>query len=206
MSEKSALELAMEKNNVSIKSEFVPLSKSRNANTKDERGNPVLSLNWNVTLQRNGRDILTTEYSAGMGHCPSFNREPPASWDRPKRMWQSAVCEWECENGFQAVMKPYLRDFTKRQAPRSQSDIEAGKPRVFFPIMPGAANVLYSILMDASVLDSGGFEEWANELGYDPDSRHAESIYRACLEIALKVRSGLGESVMSELQTAAQDF
>jgi len=202
----NALEAAMTEHGITVKSEFVPYSKSRNAETKDERGNPVYSLNWKVTLQRNGRDVLTTDYSAGMGHCPSYNKKAPTSWDRPPRYWQAAICAWECENGFEATMKPFFRDFTKRQGARSQADIESNRPRVFFPIEPKQADVVHSLILDSSVLDSGGFEEWASEFGYDTDSRKAESIYRACLEIALKVRSGLGESVMSALRDATQDY
>jgi hypothetical protein len=73
-------------------------------------------------------------------------------------------------------------------------------------IMPDACDVLHSLLMDSEVLDSNSFESWASDFGYDPDSRKAESIYRACLEIGLKVRNGLGESIVAELRAAFQDY
>lgn len=44
------------------------------------------------------------------------------------------------------------------------------------------------------------------ELGYDPDSRKAEAIYKACLEIALKLRNALGEDGLAKLREAAQDY
>lgn len=203
---KHPLETAMEKHGITVKAEFVPFSKSRNAGNKDERGNPIYSLNWKVTLQRNGRDVITTDYSAGIGHCPSYNKKAPTNWDRPVRFWQSAVCEWECENGFEAAMKPFMRDFTRRQKMRSQADLENGKPCEFFPILPGAANVVASLISDSDVLNYGKFEEWARDFGYDADSISAEKTYRACLEIALQVRAGLGETVLSELSEAARDY
>ena len=43
-------------------------------------------------------------------------------------------------------------------------------------------------------------------LGYDPDSRKAEGIYRACLELALKLRNGLGEKLLAELREAVADY
>lgn len=56
------------------------------------------------------------------------------------------------------------------------------------------------------MLDSSTFEEWANEFGYDPDSRKAEVIYRACLEIALKLRNGLGEDRLRDLRELFTDY
>jgi hypothetical protein len=57
-----------------------------------------------------------------------------------------------------------------------------------------------------SVLDSGSFEEWAADYGFDTDSRKAETTYRACLDIALKLRNGIGEDGLRKLQEAFQDY
>lgn len=202
----STLAETLAKHEITVAAEFVPLSKSRNAKTVDDRGNPVLSLNWLVTIKRAGRDVITSDYMAGMAHCPSYNRKPPAAFDRPVRFWQQAVCAWECENGFQAELKSYSRDFTRKQKPRSAGEIEGGKPREFFPIVPDTESVVACFVLDSSVLDYPTYEEWAGDLGYDPDSRKGEAIYRACLEIALRMRAGLGETVMADLREAAQDF
>jgi hypothetical protein len=59
---------------------------------------------------------------------------------------------------------------------------------------------------DSEVIDHPNFESWASEIGYDADSRKAESIYRACLEIALKLRSALGDRGLKELREACQDY
>lgn len=170
---------------LTITSEFIPFSRSRN---KDEKHK---SLNWKVTVQRNGRDVLTCDYSAGAGQCPSYGRKPPAAWDRPARFWPELVAEFETESGYQT------RPFT------TWGWFSADKSK---PILPDAVDVLYSLISDSSVLDAGGFEEWASEFGYDPDSRHAESIYRACLEIALKMRAAIGDSGMGLLRDAFQDY
>lgn len=59
---------------------------------------------------------------------------------------------------------------------------------------PTAADVLSSLLLDAtSVENAGSFEEWARDLGYDPDSRKAEKIYRACERTVPKLRRFLGD-------------
>jgi hypothetical protein len=202
---KQAILDTMAKHGITLKAVFVPYSKSRNAKQTDERGNPVYSLNWSVTLQRNGRDVLTTDYSAGIGHCPSYNRAAPKVWDRPKPMWQSRVCAWECEEGKAATFTSWGGfKAAMRNVPVPGS--EGVSRSTVIRIEPDTASVIASLVLDSSVLDSGGFEDWADECGYDRDSRKAESIYRACLEIALKLRSGIGQDALTDLATAAQDY
>lgn len=212
---------AVAKHGLAIRAEFIPFSKSRNAGEKDEKGAPRYSLNWLVTLTRNGRDIISTEYSAGMAHCPGYaaTRAPTTSQphdykthngkpypgttsayraEKPHEalaQYRDAIAAAECESGFPMELDQF------------------GRARVSFKRKPKAAaiepktlDVVSSLLLDSSVLDAGGFDEWASDLGYDTDSRKAESIYRACLEIALKVRNGLGESAMAELREAASDY
>jgi hypothetical protein len=63
---------------------------------------------------------------------------------------------------------------------------------------------MQSLVRDADALHSAGFDDWAADYGYDTDSRKAESIYRACLEIGQKLRAGLGQALLDELRLAAQ--
>jgi hypothetical protein len=97
---------------------------------------------------------------------------------------------------------------TKDSDKAVREECESGKsvryPRK--PILPKVIDVLYSLASDAGVLDSSSFEDWASDFGYDVDSRKAELIYRACLEIALALRNGLGDTVLKELQEACQDY
>lgn len=61
---------------------------------------------------------------------------------------------------------------------------------------PTAADVLSCLLSDMSSFDNArSFEEWASEFGYDPDSRAAEKVYKACAAIAPKVRRFLGDDL-----------
>ena len=171
---------------LTVESNFIPFSQSRNKAEKSP------SLNWIVTIKRNSREILTTDYMAGMGHCPSYNKKPPAAWDRPNRFWNPLVCGFECETGFAiSPVVSWRRDFV---ADRKK------------PILPDPESVIHSLVMDSSVLNHGGFEEWASDYGYDTDSRSAESTYRACLEIALKLRAAIGDAGLEQLQTAYQDY
>jgi hypothetical protein len=134
-------------------------------------------IEWRVTVKRGDRAILTTPYRAGIGHLPSY-RQGPLTVD------SANAIQFELERGHEYRAPGY-----------------AGKV-----ILPDAADVLYSLVSDASVLDSGSFEEWASDYGYDTDSRKAETAYRACLDIALKLRNSIGEDGLRKLQKAFQDY
>ncbi len=71
---------------LTLVSEFVPWSRSRNAGEKSP------SLNWKVMLKKAGRAIITTDYMQGCGHCPSyeaFNSNAP----------RAQAVDAECETG-----------------------------------------------------------------------------------------------------------
>jgi hypothetical protein len=58
---------------------------------------------------------------------------------------------------------------------------------------PEAAEILDCLASDAvSVENSRGFEDWASDLGYDPDSRKAEKTYLACVKSSERLRKFLG--------------
>lgn len=170
---------------LTVDSVFVPYSKSRNKAEKHK------SLNWTVTLKLNGREILSTDYSAGIAHCPGYDKKVSPHWDRPAKTWRNAICEFECESGFHA------KQFT------AWGGFLADKSR---PIMPNAIDVIHSLTMDSDVLNYSTFEDWAENFGYDPDSRNGEKVYKACMKIALKMRAALGESGLSRLNEIFEDY
>lgn len=179
----AAIKAFCEKHAISIKSDFVPFSQSRNAPKTRNVDPSKRSLNWRVTFQVRARDVFTTDYSAGIAHCPSYKQG--ARWT----MDYSDLIIFETEQGHTA----------RRMAGISWTS--KGKP-----IHPDPLDVLHSLLSDSDVLEHATFEDWAAELGYDTDSRNAESIYRACLSIALQFRAAIGEEVMRELRELFQDY
>lgn len=160
--------------NLTMSAEFVPLSKSRNAGEKHK------TLNWRVTLARNGCPFLTTDYSAGIAAAPSYGNH--------KTVDGAAALAYECEHGKTA----------KLYGPFGI----VGKD----PILPEFADVLYSLAMDSSALDHPTYETWADDYGFDRDSRKWEAMYRACLETALRLRAALGEDGFRALVTACEDY
>lgn len=160
---------------LTMTAQFVPWSQSRN------KGEDRRSLNWKVTLLRNGREILTTDYMAGVAHCPSYKQGD--------KVHRAQLVEWECEHGRRA------RTFSGSILGTSGKLIE-----------PKLDDVLYSLASDADAIEHPTFESWASDFGYDTDSRKAEAIYRACLETALKLRSALGDEGLRQLRDACQDY
>lgn len=180
---------------ITMTAEFVPFSISRSAGDVETGpgGKPTArirySLNWRVTLARRGREVLVTDYSQGMGQAPSAKHRGrkygATAYD--KKLHREAEA-YEAETGRVARFSESIRGFWGSKA------------------IPGPAigDVLSALARDCDVLDAGGFASWAADLGFDPDSRKAESIYRACIEIATKLRAGLGADVLAELQLVAR--
>lgn len=213
---RAAIAATLESLKLTVEARFVPFSQSRNKAEKHK------TLNWVVTVKRDGRDVLSTDYSAGAAHCPSYGATKAPATFQPHgyrnasgkpypgttsvyrsatpgetlKQYREAIAAAECESGFPMEIDPWGRgpeNVFKRKA-KSEA------------IQPDAVDVLYSLIMDSSVLDYAGFEDWASEYGYDTDSRQAESIYRAYLDIALKLRAAIGEAGLETLKTAYQDF
>lgn len=167
---------------LTVESVFVPFSQSRN------KGEKFPSLNWRVTVKHNGRDVLTTDYMAGSGHCPAYKASVKALGG-PNSLNRAEFIRRECETGFKGLY-------------HSQIIMNDRKS----PLLPDTLDVLASLAMDSDVLDAGGFESWASDLGYDTDSRKAESIYQACLDIALKLRAALGDAGLQTLRNAFEGY
>lgn len=170
----------VEKHGLTVESVFIPFSQSRNA------GEKFPSLNWKVTLKQNGRNILTTDYSAGCAHTPSYKQGPKDSYIRNK------MVALECEEGGQA----------KHMSASDWVGVPISKKGT---IKPDSYDVIWSLLLDSEVLNYSSFEDWAGDFGHDEDSRSHEKIYHDCLKIALQFRK-IGESVIEELREAYQDY
>ena len=163
------------------KAAFVPFSHSRNKAEKHP------SLNWVITLAK-GRQTLQTDYMQGCAHVPEYSQRERTCDTR----WYSDYIVKVCEQGI------YLSRVTYERAQGTWKGQPVPAPKI--------TDVLYSLCMDSDVLEAGSFEQWAGDLGYDTDSRKAESIYRACLDNALKLRMMIGDANLSKLRELFQDY
>ncbi len=169
----------MAEHKITVDAVFVPWSKSRNAKPSTKVGDR--SLNWRVTVRKDGRDVYATDYSAGIGHCPSYKQGRMTTDDALR-------IEHETETGRRAL------------------SIGALGVRPGAPILPEPADVFYSLLSDGDAIDHPTFESWASDLGYDVDSRKAETTYRECLAIGLALRSAFGDTLLTELRESAREM
>lgn len=181
MTDHSALKETIAALGLTIRADFVPFLASRNATDENKARPDKRSLNWKVTLLKAGVPVFVTDYSAGVAHCPSYKQN--SRWT----LEYSSKIEWETDTGT-----------TYRNA-----GFGAVKGKA---ILPNELDVIYSLVLDADVIDYGTFEDWAGTMGYDTDSRSAETTYRACLEIGLKLRAILGDKNLQALREAFQDY
>lgn len=164
---------------------FVPLDQSRN---KDNKDNPTL--NYRVSLQRNGREFVAFDYSMGCGHCPAYKNPPKFPNGKPDPYHKRSAIAFECKTG--RTWKGHFANI---------DHIQAGAA-----IFPTFTDVIYSAVSDSAVLDYSGFSEWASEYGYDDDSIKARDVYNSCLADALKLQAAIGAHNLAALREACHEY
>lgn len=192
------LDKLIESLGLSYNATFIPQSKSRNAKEKHA------SLNWKVSIGKgtHASQQLETDYMQGIGHAKGYEQGFTMNG------WQGKYFATVAEKGKALRVLPRLSD--------NRVDWYEANERIKLYGMRGSfcndltkpllRDVLYALCMDADVLNYSSFEEWASNLGYDKDSRKGEAIYKQCLTIALKLRSILGDTKLTELQEAFSDY
>jgi hypothetical protein len=71
---------------------------------------------------------------------------------------------------------------------------------------PTLSDVLDCLASDASSFDNAqSFEDWADDYGYDVDSRKAEKTYKAVQRSAERLQKFLGESAYNTLLSAERE-
>ena len=146
---------------------------------------PHPQLHWSIVLQRGGR-TLTASYSQGCGHAGGYKQ---ICASREERRLTDIDVRKSCETG---KIFDY-RTFKGRMGYGAQPS-------------PELLDVLACLVSDCSVLDMSSYEEWANEYGYDTDSRKAESVYAACLAQSLSFKALIGQKALDRLRELYQDY
>jgi len=72
--------------------------------------------------------------------------------------------------------------------------------------VPSDTDVFHSLLSDTSDVDGSDFEEWAENLGMDTDSRRAEKMFKACQDTLLNLRLLFTDAELSDLREAFEDY
>lgn len=71
--------------------------------------------------------------------------------------------------------------------PKSSIGYAAWQKAYVKPIAPCAADILYSLILDSSAIDTS-FDYWCFDYGYDADSISVFNTYQACCKIAKELR------------------
>lgn len=166
---------------------FIPRSQSHN---KDEK-HPTVNWRINLSLQHHS---WCGDYSIGLGCLSEDNkRRIEKCVGTSSFVGRKTIDQHKCE---QTIIET-------GKIPNPNSSMGFGS----VPLdKPALRDVIASLLMDSEAIDSGGFEEWASDLGYDTDSRKAEAIYRACVDTGLKMRLMFGDAAVTELRELFQDY
>ena len=148
-------------------------------------------LHWSITLTSVSA-FAQFPYSEGCGHVKGYEKMPiKTPYDRRiKEQATRHTCETgriERTVGHHGLVKP-----GKQPAP----DVLA---------------VLYRLVLDASVRHASTYEEWADEYGYDADSRKGEEIYQACQKqttdfLRLLGQGQVGRAAMDRLEKLEELF
>jgi hypothetical protein len=104
---------------------------------------------------------FTTTYRLGLAHC---TRVRPVGPKKP-------------------VIQTVTPEIAKALAPYGKRVTVADMEGVVYPTPPTLAGVLQSLQSDAQSGEFLLFEDFADEFGFDPDSRSAEATWRQCQDV-----------------------
>lgn len=171
--------------------------------------------NLQIKILRNDRVLVYDgPFSMGAAHAPSRKAtkapsgyltdrsiwdprtkttRPLTSSERLARYREDATAA-ELEIGYPVEMKGWGQYIRFQRKPKSEL------------ILPSLEDVMHCILLDADVLNYATFEDWAPDLGYDPDSRKAYEIYQACLKIGLRLNQAFSATELATLRTLFEDY
>lgn len=153
-----------------------------------DNGWPCIS--YNVTLEYNGRAVHSTDYSLGVGHVkwPKRHEDIPPGGDIPV---------------FNTIRNNPGANLKNKADHATAAALLARVQKV----KPDIAGVLSSLLLDGSpFFDAQSFEDWAGELGYDIDSRKAESLWRECDATGRALAWAIPANVIAKAREILQDY
>jgi hypothetical protein len=119
------------------------------------------SINWRITIS-NGKNFITTDYTQGIGHIPTVAKSYK-HFNRENELLASSTGTYN-----------------------TSATLHWRNPKKL--PTPNLINVLYSLTLDSDVCDYCGFEEWANNYGYNSDSISHRSIYEKCIIVSKQFR------------------
>jgi hypothetical protein len=153
------------------------------------------NIRFDVALKFKGKPVLESKYSLGVGHVDPKKARIGSVISNPRLTADEEGMLFAWQRQPHAAFKEKQRQATL-----------AAKLAAYQKVAPDLASVLHSLLSDGDAFfNAQTFEDWASDLGYDTDSRKAESIYRLCDETGRKL-SRVPAGVLNEARQLLQDF
>lgn len=122
--------------------------------------------------------------------------EVPSKWDtdtpRTVDQWRVTLSS---KAGFHSF--DYFTGLGLRHKPDSWGKRKPCKPKI--------ADILHSLIMDASAADEN-FHDWCANFGYSDDSIKAMNTYKACLEVAMALRKHFSPDTLHTVRELLQDY
>lgn len=154
------------------------------------------NIKYRVELRFNDKPILETNYKLGIGHVDPKKAFIGSVMSRPRLTSdeESILLHWQSH--------PYAQFKNKKL----WADV-AAKLATYQKVAPSLPDVVHSLLLDGEPYFNGeSFEDWASNCGYETDSRKAEEIYKACMEIGRQLKRGLPHDTITKALEILQDY
>lgn len=147
-----------------------------------------------VELTYKDKEVITTDYSLGIGHVNLKQARPDSLTWNVTEQERSMLYAWQ--------HNPHAQ-FKNKELQASV----AAKLAKYQKVAPQLDDVIYSLVRDGDAFfNAQTFEQWADEFGYDADSRKAEQTYKACDCIGRKLAGSVPASVLNEVREVVQDM
>lgn len=168
----------------------------------------VIAESWNDYTDTLCKDGEMTELQCQ--YCPAWDKEMPEDelsyilesmgvsfeklWIRERP--DGLMSDLPCSNHWRILIKRGKNEMTVFY---SMGSAHTG--------MPNDADVFHSILADTDEIHYGyTFEEWADILGFDTDSRQAERMFNACQDELLRLKTLFSDSELDDLRELFREY
>ena len=108
--------------------------------------------------------------------------------------------KWECD-AWRVSFGKFTTDYFTGTGHRKQ----ANKYMPLKPVAPCAADVLYSLILDAEACEQS-YQDWCDNFGYESDSIKALNTYRACEAIGHELRKVFDHATRESFRNVLQDY
>jgi hypothetical protein len=112
---------------------------------------------------------------------------------------------WQCDQWRVTISSKagfWSTDYFTGLGLRTEPHASWDKPK---PKKPKIADVLYSLITDASAADEN-FHEWCANFGYSDDSIKALNDYKTCLDTATHLRKHFSPETLRQVRELLQDY